>query len=164
MKKLAVISDTHLTYIDKLPEKLKEALQGVDFICHAGDIISEEILNQFSMIAPVKAVKGNMDNDKIRMLLKDSLTFTVENRKIILFHGFGAPDGLGMRVYTQFANENPDVIIFGHSHIPTIYWHKGVLLLNPGSISRPRSGLPTISFLTIDGCEITPEIHILKDI
>ena len=147
-----------------LPNAFKETLRGADLIIHLGDITEFSFIDSLKEIAPVEAISGNMDDPYIANLLPIEKVFTIEGLTLVAFHGWGPPDGLEKRVYNHFESKKPDVILFGHSHEPMIYWHNDILLFNPGSLTRPRHGLPTLGFLTIVKKEITTEIRVCTDL
>ena len=162
MRRLAVISDTHFdSDSKKLPTQLIQKLQGVDIICHLGDLTTLNVLDLLSQITQVYAISGNMDSTKVHSLLPTERIIDIEECKIAMIHGWGAPLNLEMKVYKHFLEIKPSIILFGHTHIPMIYYYQNTWLCNPGSLSIPRFGVPTMAFLKIDGSEITPEIHTL---
>lgn len=145
---IGVISDTHGLL---RPEALS-ALRGSQFIIHAGDVGDPEIIAQLERIAPVTAVRGNIDTEQwsrnlplTNVLEADGLSFYVLHRQQDLdldpvAAGFAA-------------------IIFGHSHQPLIEWKKDVLLFNPGSAGPRRFRLPvTVGKLEVKEGKLHPEI------
>lgn len=128
---IGVISDTHGLL---RPEALL-ALAGSDLIIHAGDIGNEKILEQLRSLAPVIAVRGNVDTSP--WALKLPLTAVVETRagRIYVLHDLEQldldPAAAGFRI-----------IISGHSHKPDNEEHAGIMYLNPGSAGPRRFHLP----------------------
>ena len=158
MKKIGVISDTHVPrrgYI--LPDAVLKLFDGVDLILHAGDIEEESVLDELAAIAPVKAVCGNMDSFQKAGVLPDKLIVDVEDCRIGLIHGWGAPEGLEERVLESFGGKRLDAIVFGHSHFAKMELRNGILLFNPGSPADKRfapwnsAGLLTVNSNTITG-------------
>ena len=146
MKYIALISDTH----GIASKALIEMISGVNMIIHAGDIGSEEIFTKLSNIAPVIAVSGNVD--RWNEFLPDEETIEIDDRYIYIIHILEnasiSPRTAGM-----------DVVVFGHSHIPSIGQEAGIIYINPGSPTLPRSNTgPTIGMLEIDGGQINPKI------
>jgi len=132
--KIGVVSDTHIPARDhSLPEELLAGLEGVDRIIHAGDILNLETLREFEKIAETVAVRGNMDFPEIRKALPEKVLLELAGCRILVTHGRGEPDFLGERLLKQFRNENPDIVVFGHSHRAVNERQGGVLLFNPGS-------------------------------
>jgi putative phosphoesterase len=140
--KLGIISDTHARTLDELPPLLLQALARVDLIIHAGDITEKAVLNGLATLAPVKAVAGNMDSGELKRLLPPKEIFTIQEHKIGLIHGWGAPWGISHRIIDQF--NDVDIIIYGHSHEARDELVRGVQLFNPGR-ARDSYGLIDIS-------------------
>lgn len=127
IKKIGVISDTHG---DEIPDKVFGLFNDVDLILHAGDILDLDVMDKFEK--PLIAVYGNMDSGIVREKLPKKVIIKVNNFKIGLTHGYGAPDGLADRVKNEF-DEKLDCIVFGHSHLPYNKKEEGILFFNPGS-------------------------------
>jgi putative phosphoesterase len=132
---IGVISDTH-GYLD--PQVLAE-FAGVQHIIHAGDIMDPATLEALEAIAPVTAVAGNMDAGKLGKLPRE-VCLELGGIRVVVGHkrkrlqkrmALGKVDCLG-------PGESPDLIIFGHDHLPAVEWVDGVLNLNPGSASAPH--------------------------
>lgn len=131
--KIGVISDTHGLL---RPEALA-ALQGSDYIIHAGDIGDPEILDQLSQIAPVTAIRGNVDREPWSKKIPETNVLEVENVSIYILHNLAELD---LKPETAgFA-----VVISGHSHTPKQETKNGVLYFNPGS-AGPRRFKLTVS-------------------
>lgn len=147
--KIGIISDTHGLL---RPEALS-ALAGSDHILHAGDVGKIEILDQLADIAPVTAIRGNIDKGP---LWADRLNATeavqVGEHWFYLVHSIDDLD-----IDPKAAGMN--AIIFGHSHKPTLYWKDDVLFLNPGSAGPRRFSLPvTVATLDLSNGISEPEI------
>lgn len=131
IKKIGIISDTHIPIRAKqVPKKVFEIFKDVDLILHAGDLVEPSVIEELKQIAPVVAVKGNMD--KFQNSLQEKEIIQINNKfKIGLFHGEGEGDTLNERISNYF--ENVDCIVFGHSHQSINETKNNVLLFNPGS-------------------------------
>ncbi|MDP2912943.1 MAG: metallophosphoesterase family protein [Candidatus Omnitrophota bacterium] len=130
--KILVLSDTHIPRVAAdLPEKIYEAIAGVDMILHAGDFVEKELLDKLAVLKGIKAVYGNMDGPNLKGRLNDKEVVEVEGFRIGLIHGYGAPRDLPDTVGREFADV--DAIVFGHSHSPMNEVRGGILLFNPGS-------------------------------
>lgn len=145
--RVGVLSDTH----GLLRPRALELLVGCDRILHAGDVVGEEILPQLRQIAPVEAVRGNMDSGREAKELPVSIV--------------GELDGLPFGMVHRREDVDPGwarrlrLVIFGHSHRPELEWHGGCLFLNPGSCGARRFSLPlTLAILTVVDGRIVPEI------
>ncbi|MBF0501837.1 MAG: metallophosphoesterase family protein [Candidatus Riflebacteria bacterium] len=147
--KLGILSDTHLANYGNsgsgLPTWISKVFAGVDMILHAGDICDHDILSELAAIAPVYAVRGNMDT---RM---SDLPWT---REIRLGRGNGTAV-ISHRPETAWgkAKSSPDavIVIHGHTHLAECKQVDGVWLLNPGSPTRPRGGqAPSVAVVVIE--------------
>lgn len=151
MFRIGIISDTH----GLLRPEAEHRLAGADHIIHAGDIGRPEIIDALRKIAPVTAIKGNIDGGDWARRYADTALVRLAGRSIFVLHDL------------KTLNPNPrrhvDVVISGHSHVPKIETAGGVLFLNPGSAGGRRFKLPiTLATLdvTLDG--LLPEIHDLE--
>lgn len=132
--KIGVLSDTHIPINDcQLPKAVTDALKSCDIIVHAGDFVDKCVIESLANISKLEAVYGNMDSNDIKSVLPEKKILTLANKKICLFHGYGNPDKLVDILKTMFVQEKPDIIIFGHSHVPMNKYIEGILFFNPGS-------------------------------
>ena len=129
---IGIISDTH----DHVPNAVHDALAGVDHILHAGDVGPMEVITELESIAPVSAVLGNMDYS---IQLPQTHVQTFVSQKFLVHHIVDLPVPSQL-VRVAMADEQPNVVVFGHTHMPYNEHHDGVLFLNPGSASNPRGG------------------------
>jgi hypothetical protein len=128
---VGVIADTH----GLLRPEAIAALTGSDLILHAGDIGKPEILEELSALAPVVAVRGNIDTGAWAQTIPELETIAVENVSIHLLH-------IVRELSFDPKKANVQVVISGHSHKPSIEEREGVLFLNPGSAGPRRFKLP----------------------
>lgn len=128
---IGVISDTH----GLLRPEAKEALQGVDLILHAGDIGKPQVLEELKNIAPVIAVRGNVDTGHWAEAIPESKTFEIGVISIYMLHNVKELD-----IDSSFSGCK--VVISGHSHKPSVQEIRGVLFINPGSAGPRRFKLP----------------------
>jgi len=135
---LGLISDTH----ELLRPAAVEALQGSELILHAGDVGKPEILDELKKIAPVIAIRGNVDTAPWCQELKETELVETGAATLYLIHNIADldlnPTAAGIHI-----------VLFGHSHQPTQYKKDGVLYLNPGSAGPRRFNLP-ISLARLD--------------
>ena len=139
IRRIGVISDTH----GHLPDAAAAAFTGLDLILHAGDLDTPEVLTRLRHIAPVAAVRGNMDRGNWARGLPVAETISCGRVDIYLRHILYDMDldpvaaGFG-------------VVISGHTHRPEMQQHNGILFLNPGSASMPRGGASaSVALLTV---------------
>jgi putative phosphoesterase len=128
---IGVISDTHGLL---RPEAL-DALAGVQHIIHAGDIGSPEIVPRLTEIAPVSAIRGNVDTQGWAQAFPSREVVTLAGRTIHVVHNRGDLD-LDPRT------AGFDMVISGHSHAPWVETIDGIVYLNPGSAGPRRFRLP----------------------
>lgn len=154
--RIGLISDTHGLL---RPEAL-DALRGCDHILHAGDIGGCAILTDLEMLAPVTAIRGNIDTGPWARELPDTRIARFGGVAVYMLHDAKTLDA-------QPPSERVDVILAGHSHQPRIEIRDdGVLLVNPGSAGRRRFRLPvTVGELCIgnDGCVEARIVPLLID-
>jgi uncharacterized protein len=119
-----------------------------DFVIHAGDFTSLYCLEQLSSIAPLFAVRGNMDGISLVARLPEKTVIEADGLKIGVIHGSGNPAKAMRSARDAFVN--PDLIIFGHTHVPVIQQLDDVKMINPGSPTQARSVIGgTVGWLTI---------------
>lgn len=126
-------------------------MRGVERIIHAGDVGSREVLEQLQKIAPVTAVRGNVDGPWASDLPVTQIV-EVEGVSIYVLHILESldlrPEAAGFRV-----------VVYGHSHEPKQERKHGVLYFNPGSAGPRRFKLPvSVGKLVIDGERVSAEI------
>jgi len=148
VKIVGVISDTH----GLLRPEAVEALQGSDFIVHAGDIGKQDIIDALSKIAPVTAVRGNVDKGCFAEQYLNEEVIKVEETYIYILH-------ISQEIRLDPIVAGFQVVVTGHTHKPVIEMKSGVLYLNPGSAGPRRFSLPvTVATLTVVGAEVKAEI------
>lgn len=143
---IGVISDTHGLL---RPEALR-ALEGSDAILHAGDVGEPAILTALGKIAPVHAVRGNVDTEAWAEGLSEQLTIRLGKWRVTIVHKLSDAFPLV---------KNSDVVVYGHSHQPGFKTEGDVLYFNPGSAGPRRFRLPvTCGRLLLKKDSIEPEI------
>jgi len=128
--KIGIVSDTHS---QKLPKQMLDDFRKVDFIIHAGDFCSADVLAQLQKLKEVKGVYGNMDEPEVRRLLPRRQIIDCGGFSVGIFHGEGAPKNLLEVVKNEFKDAKVDCVIFGHSHQMMNAVMDNVLYFNPGS-------------------------------
>jgi putative phosphoesterase len=129
--RIGVLSDTH----GLLRPEVLPALAGVDHILHAGDVGNPDILEALGQLAPVTAIRGNIDTHGPCAELPPTAALELSGCLICMVHDIDeldiVPGAAGVRV-----------VIYGHSHKPSAEMRDGVLYLNPGSAGPRRFNLP----------------------
>ena len=147
--RIGVVSDTHgLLRPEVLPR-----LEGCEHILHLGDVGDAKILKRMKEIAPVTAVRGNVDTNGACAELPETEVLLFDGAYIYLLHDIGT-------LHLDPAAAKFAAVLFGHSHKAEIRRHKGVLYFNPGSCGPRRFNLKmTMGYLHVsaDG-SVEPEI------
>lgn len=151
--RIGIISDTH----GLLRPEAERCLMGVDHIIHGGDIGNAGIIDALLRIAPVTAIRGNVDTGVWAHEYAKTELVRIAGRSIFVVHDLKTlgidPVALGI-----------DIVVSGHSHVPKIETVGGVLYLNPGSAGRRRFRLPiTLATLDVASEGLRPTIHDLGD-
>jgi putative phosphoesterase len=145
---IGVISDTH----GLLRPEVLAALRGSDYIIHAGDIGDPAILKKLGEIAPVTAIRGNVDREGWAKKIPATNVLEVKGAAIYILHNLAEldlkPEAAGF-----------GVVVYGHSHVAKQETKNGVLYFNPGSAGPRRFRLPvTIGRLKVQGGGVSGEI------
>lgn len=148
MFRIGIISDTH----GLLRPEAERGLTGVDHIIHAGDIGRPEIVDALRRIAPVTAIRGNVDSGDWARDYPDTNLVLLAGKSIYVLHD--------LKTLKTDPVAGVAVIVSGHSHVPKIDTVGGVLYLNPGSAGPRRFKLPiTLATLELTPDGMRPEIH-----
>ena len=145
---IGVISDTH----GLLRPEAIAVLRGVEHILHAGDVGDAFILDQLAQIAPVTAIRGNVDRGGRCGRLPETELVELGGVSLYMLHDRSALD-------LDPVAAGIAAVISGHSHHVAIEWRKGVLYFNPGSAGPMRFSLPvSVGFLEISETGIEPRL------
>ncbi|RPJ11503.1 MAG: metallophosphoesterase [Desulfobacteraceae bacterium] len=148
---MGIISDTH----GRITESALNALAGSELIIHAGDIGEKDVLEKLKSIAPVFPVKGNMDKGAWARGIPGSETVNHGCVSLYILHDIS-------RIDLDPAASGFSAVIFGHTHKPFIDRQNGVLFVNPGSATQPRSNHPpSVALLTVTGGFLEARLVIL---
>ncbi|WP_263353442.1 metallophosphoesterase family protein [Acidicapsa acidisoli] len=138
--RIGVVSDTH----GLLRPEVLPLLAGADHILHLGDVGDPEILGKLATVAPVIAIRGNIDTHGPCARLPETEVATIAGHNFYMLHNV-------QRLDLNPAAAGFAAVLYGHSHKPEIHWKKGILYLNPGSCGPRRFKLPvTCARITID--------------
>ncbi len=150
MTKIGILSDTH----GHLDPKVPQLFQGVAHILHAGDIGLPWLILELEEVAPVTAVSGNTDTG---LEYKETELLELGGRKFLLHHkvDVNAPEE---KIKRRIIRENPDVVVFGHTHKRFCQTIGQTLYFNPGYAGKPRFNLPrSVAILTCDAKGMTAD-------
>jgi uncharacterized protein len=146
--KLGLISDTH----GLLRKEALEALRGSHLILHAGDVGDPQILSALRDIAPVVAIRGNVDTEPWAAKLPATEIISVSALTIYMLHNLETLD-------LTPAAAGIAIVLSGHSHKPVQRLHRGVVYINPGSAGPRRFNLPiTVARLDLTTQPLQAEI------
>ena len=149
---IGVIADTH----GLLRPQVLKAFAGVELIIHAGDVGDPRILRQLERLAPVHAVRGNVDRGDWAAELPLNRVVEVGGVLLYVLHELFCLD-------LDPAAAGLAAVIYGHSHSPHLERKNGVLFLNPGSAGPRRFTLPvTLARLKVSNNAVHPELVELK--
>jgi len=131
MTRIGILSDTH-SYLD---QRILEYFKDVDMIWHAGDIGAIAVTDALKEIKPLYAVYGNIDDHVLRAEFPEDQVFEVEGCKILITHIAGAVGKYNARVNRLIQQQQPDILVCGHSHIVKVMKDPkyGFLHINPGA-------------------------------
>ena len=138
---IGVIADTH----SKMRPEALEVLKGSDLILHAGDVGRDEVLEALEAIAPVVAIRGNIDKTGRAATLPDVEDLEYLGHAFFMLHDVKTLDFDPQGRYR--------VVIAGHSHKPRNEWIGEVLYFNPGGAGPRRFTLP----ITVGRFEVSEE-------
>jgi uncharacterized protein len=149
---IGIISDTH----GLLRPEVAPALKGVSQILHLGDVGKISILDELRRIAPVTAIRGNVDREGACGKLPETDVVLINGHYFYMLHDLKA-------LHLDPAAAKFAAVLSGHTHVPNYTTKKGVLYFNPGSCGPRRFDLPvTVGLLMINKDELRPEIIYLN--
>ena len=145
---VGIISDTH----GLMRPQALDALRGSDLIIHAGDVGKPAVLDALRAIAPIYAVRGNIDTGEWALALPLRQQVTLAAHRLLVLHDISELD-------VDPAAAGLAAVVFGHSHMPAIEQREGVLFLNPGSAGPRRFKLPVaLARIRVSRRTLRPEI------
>jgi uncharacterized protein len=139
---LAIVADTHLPRGPRqIPRACVNRLEAADLILHAGDFAALSVLLALESVAPVVAVRGNVDDRELRRRLPETRVVDLDGVRIAMVHDAGPAAGRLERLRRRFPGT--DAVIFGHSHLPLHERAPGgrsgrFQIFNPGSPTDRR--------------------------
>lgn len=150
-----VISDLHVpTRQSEIPGIFLEILDEVDGVIALGDFVNLDTVLFFQQSTRnFFAVHGNMDEYDVKNYLPDRKLVLISGLTVGLCHGWGSPYGIRRRIVELF-KEKPQLILYGHTHVPDETSENGILFLNPGSAMKGGS----YGLLKIENTEVNFEV------
>jgi len=153
MKKILLLSDTHSYIDDDILKYVKQANE----VWHAGDIGDLSVTDSIKKIKPLRAVFGNIDDNKARVEFPEHNRFMCEDVDVLITHIGGYPGKYNVRIRDIIYEKPPKLFICGHSHILKVMPDKKLNLLhmNPGAVGKHGfQQVRTMLRFTIDGKKI----------
>ena len=149
---IGVISDTH----GYLPAEVAKAFKNVNLIVHAGDIGDQKVLAKLEKIAPVVAVRGNMDSGNWARQLPATEVIEIGHLALAVTH-------IASRLNEESQRAGYQAVISGHTHRPDVFKKNGITFINPGSASYPKFGQPnSAAVIQLKGAGLSVEFIRLK--
>ncbi len=158
MKRFLVVSDLHVpVYQRDIPKKIYEIAKEVDGIIALGDYVDYDTVLTLETISKVfHGVYGNMDHIDVKNYLPERKVIAIENLTVALIHGSGAPYDLVSRLYKKFIDiSGVNVVLYGHTHVPSHEFYGGIAFLNPGT-ATPGG---TYGILEVHGSEYSFKVY-----
>lgn len=155
--KITIIGDTHVKSIIELPNEMIKEIEESDWVIHVGDYTFVDVLNSLIDLKGerFKGVYGNADPKQVwdKVPIKDVIE--IEGKRIGITHpaSGGSHENIETKVIAEFKNDNVDIIIFGHTHEPSIHYKENLIIINPGKgyLEKAYFGpSTTIAILEID--------------
>lgn len=150
MKRIGILSDTHSTWDDRYATHFADC----DEIWHAGDVGCIGVLGRLEQVAPVRAVRGNIDSGVVARRCPELLEFEVEGVKVLLTHIGGYPGRYSPGMERKIADDGIRLFVCGHSHILKVQYDRRLdcLHINPGAAGHHGwQKERTLVKLTVDG-------------
>jgi putative phosphoesterase len=147
--RIGVIADTH-GYLDPV---VGDVFAGVRLIIHAGDILDPATIETLERVAPVIAVAGNLDRDTLGTLPREAAGEVAGVRFVVGHKRKRLLKRLALGKIESVAKDGPpDLIVFGHDHVPAVEWVEGSLYLNPGTATSPHEEdeVPTVAVVEVE--------------
>jgi len=142
---LVICSDTHGADDHRLRDQLAEDVQRADAVVHAGDFTTESVLDAFHEAADrLVAVHGNADDPAVCNRLPEATTFEYGAVRLAITH---TREGGQLELGVFGRSRDADLVVFGHTHQPTVSDTDDLVLLNPGSHADPRGNRPGYAVL-----------------
>lgn len=148
LMKILVISDTH----GNLPIKIEKL--GVQAVIHAGDLGDRKFMREFASIENFFAVAGNTDTS-LEGIVPQTVCDSIGGVKFFLVHNLSAPHRIIMSNFREINDCRPDMVVYGHTHMPVIEKKDNIFFINPGSLGKDGlTGHKTYAIIEIDSSKI----------
>lgn len=160
MVRYGLVSDTHGLF----EPRLAELFAGCERLLHAGDVVGARVLEALAALAPVDVVRGNNDVGPEGERLPSHVVVPVGDLSVLVLHELGKPGRPVMPARRLIDSLGVNIVVYGHSHQPSVEVRGGVLYVNPGSSGPRRFRLPrSAGILEVEGRTARVEIRDLQD-
>jgi len=133
---ILVLADTHFArHTQQLDPAITSYFDSVDYIVHAGDYTTENLVETLEVTGKFVGVYGNMDPLAVRDMVPEINSIRLDSMDLLIgiVHGWGAPDDLIQRIHPLCATKRFDIVLFGHTHNKQEEQFDGITYFNPGS-------------------------------
>jgi uncharacterized protein len=142
--RIGLIADTHMPgSLQELWPQAMAAFEDVDYILHAGDLHTIDIIDQLSELAPTYVSRGNGDAGLVDDRIQDSWLFDLAGVSIGMIHRLPSPARKSSEEIFRYVDKHferrPEVLIYGHTHLEGVHQVDDLLCINPGSPTLPRN-------------------------
>lgn len=164
MTRILVMGDTHCQTWEEVHPRIREMVPDMDIVVHCGDLTKIAVAEGLRKAARrAVVVHGNSDPPDITVALPKQELLEVEGKRIAVIHPYwGGPPFDPALILDNF--EGPiDIVLFGHTHDTLNEERDGVLYLNPGQSYRSFLTDATVALLTIEGDNVTSDIHLIEN-
>jgi len=157
--------------IASLWPQIHEGFAGLDCILHAGDLHVADVIDELESIAPTFVCAGNGDLDVRHHRLKEQWSGVMAGTTVGLIHKFPTPrradaDRLQRKISQYFGDDDPQVVIYGHTHLAELHRVEGRIYINPGSPTLPNNQSTrhgTVGFMELSAHGVSVELHQITD-
>lgn len=166
--RVGLIADTHMPgTIATLWPQVYDAFADTDIILHAGDLHVASVIDELETLAPTFVCCGNGDLDVLHPKLQDVWFGDLAGTSVGLLHKFPTPSRadaarLDKKAKQAFGEQNPQIVVYGHTHLAEVHDVHGRLYINPGSPTLPNNQSTrhgTIGIMCISDSGVVVEIH-----
>ncbi len=143
--RIGLIADTHMPgTIEALWAEVHDAFAGVDCILHAGDLHTADVIEELERLAPTYVATGNGDMNVVHPRLREVWLGEFAGHSVGMVHHFPTParaseQKLAKRLTRHFAEQQPQTVIYGHTHLAEVHTAGAMLYINPGSATLPNN-------------------------
>ncbi len=153
--------------IANLWPQVYEGFSGVDCILHAGDLHVADVIDELETIAPTFVCVGNGDLDVQHHRLQHIWSGQLAGTAVGLIHKFPTPrradaQRLQKKIDQYFGDDDPQVVIYGHTHLAELHQVEGKTYINPGSPTLPNNQSTrhgTVGFMEVSAGSVRVELH-----